>query len=356
MKIALLADLHLGVRQDSTHFIQYQRKFFDKIFFPHMKKNNIDTCLVLGDVVDRRKYINFQTLQEMKNNIIFKLWNEGIDTHILLGNHDINFKQTSKVNAIQELFSTFDGKEEPWIYTNPTDVVFDGTTFGIVPWINQENYDESTEYLKTTKAQILFGHFEIKGFQVMRGIRQQTGMDRSVFDKFDVVFSGHFHHRHDDGHVFYLGTPYELTWSDHDDAKGFHVFDTETRELEFIRNPYSIFHKIVYDDKRHDYSKYLSSDTGLEKYEGCFVKVIVENKTDYYMFDKYLDALYANKPYDVSVIEDQSAADTEDVTVDLGEDTMTVLNNHIDSMNLDVSKDELKQLMHNLYVEASNIE
>ena len=31
--------------------------------------------------------------------------------------------------------------------------------------------------------------------------------------------------------------------------RGFHIlFDTETRELEFIQNPYEMFHKIYYDD------------------------------------------------------------------------------------------------------------
>ena len=357
MRIALLSDLHFGVRQDSSHLITYQKKFFDKVFFPYVKKHNITECIILGDVVDRRKYINFKTLQELKQNIMFKMWREGISTHILLGNHDIGFKNSSKVNAIEELFATYDGKADPWIYTSPKDVDFGGTTIGIVPWINQENHDEILEYLSNTKAQIIMGHFEIEGFQVMRGIKQPTGLDKRVFDKFDIVFSGHFHHKHDDGHIFYLGVPYELTWSDFEDDKGFHVFDTDTRELEFIRNPYRLFHKIIYDDKKNDYSKYSLSPAGLEKYNGCFVKVIVVEKNDYYMFDKFLDALYANNPYDVSIIEDASDVldIDDDATIDLGEDTITVLNNHIDSMELSVDKDELKQLLHTLYVEANNL-
>jgi DNA repair exonuclease SbcCD nuclease subunit len=46
---------------------------------------------------------------------------------------------------------------------------------------------------------------------------------------------GHFHHKSNDGHIFYLGTPYEITWSDYGNEKGFHIFDFDKRDFEFIR-------------------------------------------------------------------------------------------------------------------------
>ena len=54
MKIALLNDTHFGCRNDSPHFVQYQSRFYDEVFFPYLKEHNIKTLIHLGDVVDRR--------------------------------------------------------------------------------------------------------------------------------------------------------------------------------------------------------------------------------------------------------------------------------------------------------------
>ena len=53
------------------------------------------------------------------------------------------------------------------------------------------------------------------------------------------------------GKSFILGNPYQMFWNDVDDKRGFHIFDTETNELEFIENPYTIFERIYYEDNNH---------------------------------------------------------------------------------------------------------
>ena len=45
MKIALLNDTHFGVRNDSPAFIKYQNRFYDELFFPYIKENNINTLI-----------------------------------------------------------------------------------------------------------------------------------------------------------------------------------------------------------------------------------------------------------------------------------------------------------------------
>ena len=44
-----------------------------------------------------------------------------------------------------------------------------------------------------------------------------------------------------------------MMWSDYNDVKGFHILDTETREMEFIANPYQMFYRIKYDDSQTDF-------------------------------------------------------------------------------------------------------
>ena len=103
--------------------------------------------------------------------------------------------------------------------------------------------------LKLTEATICMGHFEIEGFQMYRGAPSHDGLEPKMFDKFDMVFSGHYHHKSSRKNIHYLGNPYELTWQDYDDPRGCHIFDLKTHELEFIQNPNRMFIKIVYDDK-----------------------------------------------------------------------------------------------------------
>ena len=61
MKTGSLNDTHFGARNDSPAFIKYFNRFYDEIFFPYLQEHNITTLIHLGDVVDRRKFINYNT-------------------------------------------------------------------------------------------------------------------------------------------------------------------------------------------------------------------------------------------------------------------------------------------------------
>ena len=232
MKIALITDTHWGARGDSLTFLNYFKKFYDNIFFPYLEEHNIKTCIHLGDVVDRRKFINFKILNDLRTNFVERLWKLGVDTHIIIGNHDTFHKNTNELNSIEEIFTTHEGKVEPWMYSSPKEVDFDGLGILMMPWINEDNYGECMKAIKNTQCQILMGHLEVKGFEQHIGSWSHEGVEANVFDKFDMAMSGHFHHKSDNGTVYYLGNPYEITWSDYKDPRGFHIFDTDTRELE----------------------------------------------------------------------------------------------------------------------------
>ena len=80
MKIALLNDTHFGCRNDSPAFIEYQNAFYNDLFFPYLQKNDIKTLIHLGDVVDRRKFINHNTAHNFKKVFWNRLDELGIDT------------------------------------------------------------------------------------------------------------------------------------------------------------------------------------------------------------------------------------------------------------------------------------
>ena len=355
MKIAIITDTHWGARNDSPVFLKYFKRFYDEIFFPYLDEHNIKTCIHMGDVVDRRKFINYKTLKDLRENFINRLWKMGIDTHIIIGNHDTFYKNTNNVNSIVELFTSYDGQTEPWMYAKPKEVVFDGLKCFMQPWICDDNREESLDMISKTDAQILFGHLEVAGFEMHLGQKSFDGLPHSVFDKFDYAFSGHFHHKSDNGTIFYLGNPYQITWSDYKDTRGFHIFDTKSRSIEFIVNPLEIFHKIYYNDEEMTLETIQNED--YSKFKDCYVKVVTVKKTNPFWFDTMIDKLYKVDVADISIAEnfDTDLFGDEEELIDEAEDTMTILSKYVDSLNIE-NKKELDSLMKSLYTESLSIE
>jgi hypothetical protein len=209
--------------------------------------------------------------------------------------------------------------------------------------------------LRDTKAEIVMGHFEIAGFEMDRGNIAHEGLDRKIFDRFDTVLSGHFHHKSTDGTITYLGNQYEITWADYGDTRGFHIFDTDKRDLTFVANPYKMFHKIIYDDTEQDFAFWNAYD--FSQYANTFVKIVVVNKQNAYMFDTVIDNLHKGGVADVAVVEDftDTVIDDGDL-VDQADDTLTIINRVIDTMGAIDDPSTLKSIIKELYLEALNVE
>ena len=356
MKIGLVTDTHFGARNDTIAFSDYFFKFYDEVFFPYLEEHDIKTVIHLGDIVDRRKYINYNTLKLFRDDFVYRLGKMGIDTHVIIGNHDTYFKNTNEINSMDGLFTTLDGKYEPWIYSDPVVKTFDGLDILMLPWINQNNFEKSIKLIQESTAPVIMGHLEVKGFLMRLGSRSETGLPASLFERFDLVMTGHFHHKSNDGTVHYLGAPYEITWSDYNDPRGFHIFDTDTRELTYIQNPHRMFYKIFYDDTDKTFEEATKRDFSI--YTGTHTKVVVQHKNNPYWFDIFLDGLYKADPHDVSIVEnfDDVYVGEDDLSIDQAEDTLTILNHFVDNLETESDKSELKKLLHGLYSEAINME
>lgn len=353
MKLCILGDTHFGARGDSLDFHNYFKKFYDDIFFPYLIENKINVVVQMGDLFDRRKFINFNSLYLSRKYFFDKLKQNQINLYTLVGNHDVAFKNTLEVNSPSLLLNEYDNV---FLIEEFHTENFDGVNIDIVPWLCSDNENDIFQKIKNSKSQICFGHFEIDGFEMDRGNVHQGGLDRKTLSKYDIVLSGHFHHKSSSDNITYVGTPYEMTWSDYNDPKGFHIFDTETRELEFVKNTYSVFHKIMYDDTNHDFEYWKAYD--FSKYKETYVKLVVLNKQNPFLFEHVLDNLYKIGVSDLSIVEDFTdnvIGDDQDI-IDQAEDTMTILSKYIDNLELDVEGDKLKIVMRELYVEALNTE
>jgi len=353
-KICIIGDCHFGVRGDSLDFHNYYAKFYDNIFFPYLIDNGIKVIYQLGDLFDRRKFINFNSLYLSREYFFDRLEHYGINMVTLIGNHDAAFKNTLKVNSPELLLK---GYNQIDIHKGFVTVDIEGISVDLIPWICEDNKENIISNILNSKSQICLGHFEINGFEMDRGNQFKGGnIDKSFLNKYDVVLSGHFHHKSDDGHIFYVGTPAENTWSDYNDPRGFHIFDLDTRSLEFIQNPYQMFHKVTYDDTVQDSEFWKNFDYNIKK--ETYIKIVTINKTDPYLFDVVLDNFYKAGVCDIGIVEDFTdiTEGIEDEILDQAEDTLTILNKYIDSQVLDIDSTKLKTLMREIYIEALNIQ
>lgn len=347
MKIAILGDTHLGARNDSAQFHDYFQKFYVNQFFPFLEKNGITTVLQLGDLFDRRKFINFNTLYKCRSYFFDILRDSNVKLHTLLGNHDIFWKESLQVNSSSLLLGEYG--ELFKVHDEPTTIEFDGRSIDVIPWICAENYEDVMNFMKKSESDACIGHFEISGFAMYKGTESEEGLDRSVFSKYKLVLSGHYHTRSHQDNIIYAGTPYELTWQDCNDPRGFHVLDTETLKIQFYENEYKMFMRREYrDDIDVDEIEY-SEFTDIQ------VKIIVSEKNDHYKFDKFITRIYNANPYDVKIIEDLSSFSEGKIDESINlEDTLSVMSNYIDSVSSEVDKDKIKGFMKTLYTEAIN--
>lgn len=343
MKILLITDQHFGVRNDNQYFIESYRKFYTNVVVPYIDAHNIKNVICLGDTFDKRRSINFMSLEAAKEMWFTPLQEMGVTMDMLVGNHDIYYKNTLRVNAPSELLGEYNNIR---VHTKPTTAVFGGLSILLLPWICDENRAEVLEEVGSTEAKVCMGHLELNGFEAHPGHVMQHGMDKNTFSKFKKVFSGHYHMKSNKGNVYYLGNPYQLYWNDYGCKRGFHVFDTDTLKTTFIRNPFDTFYKVYYNNG--------VSLPDSSELQGAYVKLIVEEKGDYAKFDYTVNQLQGMSLGDLKIIEDLNAEVSNDSVLET-EDTMTLLDNYIDEIDLKVSKSNIKNLMRSLYMEASEI-
>ena len=351
MKIAILNDTHCGIRNSADIFINYQRKFYEDVFFPYLLENDIKQIIHLGDYYDHRKYVNFKALNENRAHFLDKLREYGITMDIIPGNHDVFYKNTNELCSLKELMGHY--MNEVNIIMEPKVMNYDGLDIARIPWINNQNYHDSVKFIQNCNAPVVGAHLELVGFDMMKGVKNTHGMTTELFDRFELVLSGHFHTRSSRGNIHYLGSQMEFTWADAHDPKYFHVLDTDTRELTPVRNTESIFEKVMYNDEKIDYNI-----IPIDHLKDKFVKIVVESKTNPFIFDRLIDRINQLGVHDLKIAEtfdEFTGANVDDEGISV-EDTTELLDGYVDNVETELDKDKIKGIMRSLYVEASNME
>lgn len=323
-----------------------------KVFFPYCVENGVKHIIHLGDYYDHRKNINFKALNANRKHFLDQLKKHGMTMDVIPGNHDVFYRNTNELCSLKELLGYYTNNVN--IVMRPTVLDYDGLSIGLLPWINSDNYADSIKFIENCSASMIGGHLELNGFEMYKGVKSSHGMSSETFSRFDKVFSGHFHTKSTGGNIYYFGSQMEFNWSDYGDTKYFHVLDTKTREVTPVQNPLTLHEKVYYDDSKKDYSQ-----VDISKYENKFVKIIVVEKNDYYMFDKFIDRLQQDiNVHELKIMESFSEFSGEGVDgkIDSTKDTVEVLDEYIEMVDTELDKDKLKGIMKGLYNEAQNME
>ena len=345
MKIGIFTDTHYGAKKGSKHLHDYFELFYKNVFFPALEEHGVETVIHMGDAFDSRKSIDYQSLEWAKRVVFDPL--KKYQVHMIVGNHDCYFKNSNHVNSPELLLQDYSNIKT---YSSPTNTKICGIDMTLIPWICSENYDETLKVIRKSKSKIAMGHLELKGFRVNKHlVMDEHGADPKMFDKFDKVFSGHYHTRSDNGKIFYLGNPYEMYWNDVNDTRGFHIFDTETLEHTPIDNPYRLFYNIYYEDA--PYQTFDSSE-----YVSKIVKVIVRKKSKPKDFERFIDKLYKIGIQDLKIVENFDIQENENFVIDEEENTISILNRYIDESECDFDKNIIKGIFEELYKQACEVE
>ena len=341
-KIALLGDTHFGCSKASATLHNYMKKFY-VLLFRYLEKHDIKHLVQAGDLYDQRKDVHFYTIQWAKENFFAEIDRLDINLTVIAGNHDCVFKNHNRLNSISLLCPD----NTTIVDTEPRTVEVGGVSFDLYPWINPENLDQSLRFAADSTSKYALGHFEFGGFPMHPGAICDHGLNYKSFSKYDEVFSGHFHTLSQKDNIQFLSTPYEMSWSDCGDPKGFWILDTETGAKEFIRNPYTLFERINYvDDLTYDFSN------ATDKY----IKINIIEKLDQKKFDIFFDNIKLNRPYDVKINEHsftEAVAEAVDSTTLVT--TNQMISNVIDNLDTSLDRAKLKNYVLEFYSEAMTI-
>ena len=344
MKVAIITDTHYGARKGSKFLHDYFEKFYDDVFFPTLEAEGIDTVIHMGDAFDSRKSIDYQSLEWAKRVVFDRL--KKYDVHMIVGNHDCYYKNTNNVNSPELLLQTYNNIKT---YNKVTEVTIHNLNILFIPWINAENFENTVNKIKVSNSNCAMGHLELNGFRAHRGHVMEDGMESKLFDKFERVFSGHYHTRSDDGKIFYLGNPYEMFWNDVNDSRGFTIFDTDTLTHTYINNPYKLFYNIYYEDTNY---KLFNA----KEYENKIVKIIVRKKSNPKDFEKFVDKLYSVGVQDLKIIENFEIHESEDFEIEEDENTLSILNRYIEESEFEFDKNIIKGIFQDLYKQACEVD
>jgi DNA repair exonuclease SbcCD nuclease subunit len=198
---------------------------------PHAKLNNIpifqqyliklkelesqcDIIVILGDLFDTHAIIRSEIM-----NIWWDYFNKiKIPYYLLVGNHD-------KVSPVSNIHTLTVFKELKNITVIEPDSGIIDHNIAFVSHTSLENFKNIITPFNGN-AKYLFCHQTFNGAQFDNGMYCPDGFPIDIVSIFNLVISGDIHKEQMVGNIWYLGTPYSMSFNDAGENKALWIFDT----------------------------------------------------------------------------------------------------------------------------------
>ena len=260
MKIILYSDLHIHNHhrlmvnsETALGIISYIKDY--------AQEHNIKKIICAGDF--------FHTKSKAYAPHVIQSWLElkeikkaGLEHYMLIGNHDMAVPNTT-MNSILFVFSDYAKIVPDYIFFDTKNTRFHLLSYTNT-YFNNFQIDEK-------KKNVLVGHLDIIGFQMSNGFQAISGFKMDDFEKFDLVLSGHYHKHQQKDNIVYIGSPYQTSFSERHQKKGFIVLDDETLDWEFVESPDAPKYEILEINKITDLPEH--------KIPNNFLKIKLKNNS-----------------------------------------------------------------------------
>jgi len=282
-----------------------------------------------------------------------KLVEGGYTFIVILGNHDVAFKNTNKVHSLSVLKAAAPNNVQ--VIDEPTSMTIDGQKYALVPWINATNYEGTMQFLSDLDGKediVVAGHFEFEGFKhYANSAPADHGMNTEAFKDFNEVWSGHYHHKSKIGNVRYMGSAFHLNWQDYGDARGFHLYNPG--DLVFVENELCMFIQVGFDEETF---KAMTDDEYKVMFEGKFVRLVIDREHTKVALMDTISKINRVKPHNLQISNTYALTEeSQDVSnEDLEERTSKSTLQYIEDYAANESS-AVKALLVDLYNEASTL-
>lgn len=330
MKIGIIGDLHFGIdkknAQITNAIVKGQDAAIESIIVD-FEIRGIDTIVFAGDIFENRRFVASEVLDKVYR--LFKVRLAKFQCYVIAGNHDILYDNSSDVCQLRFLENL--PNVHLYIDVVGSETIGDKRWF-FVPWIQEDKVDRVNSWLiKSSRGNIdknvIVGHFDMIGARMEAKTVSTGGFDPKRFlNAAKLTISGHYHCRSEisdgDSLICYVGTPYQLSFGHVGIPAGYHIYDSDSGELEFIENSVSPTFVDVYDDQLDK----------LGDLSNCFVRYYVQNTRTYDEAATLKGILASHNPIHISTLSYGDEPDTN------GNDDDSDLSN--------VTYDEAREIMN----------
>ena len=309
VRLAHFGDTHI---KNLKYHYEY-RKVFEQAY-EMLREQKVDYIIHCGDLAHTKTQLSpeyFELATEFLKNLA-----DIAPTHIILGNHDGNLRNSNRQDAITPIVDALD-HPDLHLHKFSGEVELDhNVTLNVLSVFDETNWTDPTD---TDRINIALYHGAVNNSRTDLGwIMDHGDHDVSVFDKFDYALLGDIHKTNqclnETGTIRYCGSTIQQNHGETND-KGFLVWDIEDK------TNYEVNHHILENPKPFSTIELTPKGNlprNLDIQQGCRLRIVTHHKVSLDKIRRVMDTAKSKfKPESLSFVNKaglkRSSVDVDDL-------------------------------------------